>query len=201
MAASSPRRIARYLRRAWRRSRLDPLLPRGRARLRILLALSGADRPPRRCAGRAVPHFRGDDRIASYSAPSCIQAGVIGTRLELARWQLLCLCDAASSRSRRGQDRLGLSAPSRSPSRPVSRARPLGTDPLRQLCPGPHGQARPGSPQHYDERLVSADLSDPPRGAPVGRAEVPHHPQATGLPPPTYSWLLSAAQGSSRGTT
>ena len=44
---------ARHLRRAWRRPGLDPLLPRGRARLRLLLALPRADRPPGRGAGRA----------------------------------------------------------------------------------------------------------------------------------------------------
>ena len=44
---------ARHLRRARRRSRLDPLLRRDRARLRVLLALPRADRAPRRGAGGA----------------------------------------------------------------------------------------------------------------------------------------------------
>ena len=44
---------ARHLRRARRRPRLDPLLRRGRPRLRLLLALPRADRPPRRGAGGA----------------------------------------------------------------------------------------------------------------------------------------------------
>ena len=43
----------RHLRRAWRRSRLRRVLPRGRARLCLLLALPRADRPPRRGASRA----------------------------------------------------------------------------------------------------------------------------------------------------
>ena len=43
----------RHLRRAWRRSRLGRVLPRDRARLRLVLALPRADRPPRRSAGRA----------------------------------------------------------------------------------------------------------------------------------------------------
>ena len=43
----------RHLRRAWRRSRLGRVLPRDRARLRLVLALSRADRAPRRRAGRA----------------------------------------------------------------------------------------------------------------------------------------------------
>ena len=46
---------ARHLRRAWRRPGLDPLLRRGRPRLRLLLALPRADRPPGRGAGGARP--------------------------------------------------------------------------------------------------------------------------------------------------
>ena len=42
---------ARHLRRAWRRPGLDRLLREGRPRLRLLLALPRADRPPRRGAG------------------------------------------------------------------------------------------------------------------------------------------------------
>src|SRR5262249_31670834 len=42
----------RHLRRAWRRSRLGCVLPRHRARLRLVLALSRADRAARRGAGR-----------------------------------------------------------------------------------------------------------------------------------------------------
>ena len=41
------------LRRAWRRPRDDPLLREARAELRLLLALPGARRPPRRRPGRA----------------------------------------------------------------------------------------------------------------------------------------------------
>ena len=40
-----PGHQARHLRRARRRSGIGPLLPRGRAELRFVLALSGADRP------------------------------------------------------------------------------------------------------------------------------------------------------------
>ena len=36
---------ARHMRRAWRRSRVDPLLREGRAGLRVVLALPRADRP------------------------------------------------------------------------------------------------------------------------------------------------------------
>ena len=43
----------RHLRRAWRRSCLGGVLPRDRARLRVVLALPRADRPPRRSPGRA----------------------------------------------------------------------------------------------------------------------------------------------------
>jgi phosphoenolpyruvate synthase/pyruvate phosphate dikinase len=53
-AASAPATASSSdLRRAWGRSRLDPLLPGGRARLRVLLPLPGADRPPRRSPGGA----------------------------------------------------------------------------------------------------------------------------------------------------
>ena len=45
---------ARHLRRAWRRSGFDRLLPRGRARLCLVLALPRADRAPGRGASRAV---------------------------------------------------------------------------------------------------------------------------------------------------
>ena len=62
----------------------------------------------------------------------------------------------------------------------VSRARPVGADPLRQLCPGSRRQARPRLPQHHDEPVVSADLSDPPGASPPGGAGVHHHPP--GLP-------------------
>ena len=51
--AARPGPQARHLRRARRRPRLDPVLPDGRARLRVVLALSGADRPARRGAGCA----------------------------------------------------------------------------------------------------------------------------------------------------
>ena len=49
----APEPQARHLRRAWRRSGLDRLLRRGRPRLRLLLAVPRADRPPRRGAGGA----------------------------------------------------------------------------------------------------------------------------------------------------
>jgi hypothetical protein len=64
--------------------------------------------------------------------------------------------------------------------------RSLGADPLRQLCPGPRRQARPRLPQHHDEPLVPADLSDPPGAAPPGGAGVPHHP--TGIPARHLQW-------------
>ena len=48
-----PKTQARHLRRAWRRSRLGRVLPRGRARLRVLLAVPGADRALGRRAGGA----------------------------------------------------------------------------------------------------------------------------------------------------
>ena len=43
----------RHLRRARRRARLGRVLPRARARLRLVLAVPGAARPARGCAGRA----------------------------------------------------------------------------------------------------------------------------------------------------
>ena len=55
--ATRPGHQARHLRRAWRRPGLDPFLPRGRARLRVVLALPRADRPPRRRPGRAGRRF------------------------------------------------------------------------------------------------------------------------------------------------
>src|SRR5947209_15769179 len=62
----------------------------------------------------------------------------------------------------------------------VSRARPDGPDPLRQLCPGSRRQARSRLPRHHDEPVVSPDLSDPPGAAPPGRAGIHHQP--AGLP-------------------
>ena len=60
--ASRPQ--ARHLRRARRRSRVGRVLPRGRPRLRVVLAVPRADRPPRRRARRArhaaVPAHRPD---------------------------------------------------------------------------------------------------------------------------------------------
>ena len=58
----------RHLRRARRRSGLGRVLPRGRARLRVLLAVPRADRAARRGAGRARQEGRGrgvrhDERI------------------------------------------------------------------------------------------------------------------------------------------
>jgi hypothetical protein len=50
-----------------------------------------------------------------------------------------------------------------------SRARPVGPDPLRQLCPGSRRQARPRLPQHHDEPVVPADLCYPPCGAAPSR--------------------------------
>src|SRR5204862_7374802 len=50
---------ARHLRRARRRSGVDPVLREGRARLRELFAVSRARRPPRRGAGRAPGEGRG----------------------------------------------------------------------------------------------------------------------------------------------
>src|SRR6266404_5657878 len=58
----------------------------------------------------------------------------------------------------------------------VSGARPLGTDPVRQLCPGSRRQARPRLPRHHDEAVVSADLPDPPGAAPSRRAGGHYHP-------------------------
>src|SRR5690349_5933959 len=65
-------------------------------------------------------------------------------------------------------------------SRVVSRARPVGPDPVRQLCPRSCRQARPRLPQHHDEPVVSAAPSDPPGAAPPGRAGIHYHPP--GLP-------------------
>ena len=51
--APPARHQARHLRRARRRSRVGRVLSRGRARLRVVLAVPGADRPPRGRARRA----------------------------------------------------------------------------------------------------------------------------------------------------
>src|SRR5690348_2662654 len=58
----------------------------------------------------------------------------------------------------------------------VSRARPDGSDPVRQLRPGSRRQARPRLPRDHDEPVVSPDLSDPPGAAPPGGAGVHHDP-------------------------
>ena len=52
-APDAARHQARHLRRAWRRSGLGAVLQRGRARLRLVLALPGADRAARGGAGGA----------------------------------------------------------------------------------------------------------------------------------------------------
>ena len=66
----APRPEARHLRRAWRRSRLGALLPGDRARLRLLLALSRADRAPRRGAGGARQGSGDDGVVSAVVAPS-----------------------------------------------------------------------------------------------------------------------------------
>ena len=55
---------ARHLRRAWRRSRLGRLLPRSRARLRVLLAVPRADR----ALGRGASRARQRRQLASASS-------------------------------------------------------------------------------------------------------------------------------------
>ena len=65
--AHAPQPEARHLRRAWRRSRLGALLPGGRARLCVVLALSRADRAPRRGAGGARQGNRDDGVAATRS--------------------------------------------------------------------------------------------------------------------------------------
>jgi hypothetical protein len=63
----------------------------------------------------------------------------------------------------------------------VSRARPDGPDPLRQLCPGSRRQARPRLPRHHDEPVVNewydhtlySRLNDKRRGAIVSRTGSP----------------------------
>ena len=65
--ATRPGSEARHLRRAWRRPGLDPVLPRGRARLRVVLALSGADRPARGGAGGTG---EGRSRVDGLTRPS-----------------------------------------------------------------------------------------------------------------------------------
>ncbi len=56
----APGHQARHLRRAWRRSGLGRLLRGGRARLRVVLALPRADRPPRRRPGGAEEQVDGE---------------------------------------------------------------------------------------------------------------------------------------------
>ena len=70
------RHQARHLRRARRRSRVDPLLPADRARLRVVLALPRADRP----AGGGA----GGDRQGRLTAGRPISSGLKG-RLRLRR--------------------------------------------------------------------------------------------------------------------
>ena len=66
---------ARHLRRARRRSRLGRVLPRGRARLRVVLAVPRADRPARRRARRARKRRTGHHRLTASASPS-----EVGTR-------------------------------------------------------------------------------------------------------------------------
>ena len=58
----APRHQARHLRRAWRRPGVDRLLRGGRPRLRLLLALPRAHRPPGRGASRAQGEGRAGRR-------------------------------------------------------------------------------------------------------------------------------------------
>ena len=62
-----PRSEGRHLRRAWRRSRLGRVLPRDRARLRLVLALPRADRAAGRGTGRARQGGRPARRESSCS--------------------------------------------------------------------------------------------------------------------------------------
>ena len=72
---------ARHLRRAWRRSRDHRLLRAGRARLRVLLALPGADRAPGGGAGGP----RGRARGGRHRVSAQVTAGVRSTPLEALR--------------------------------------------------------------------------------------------------------------------
>ena len=51
------------------------VLPRGRARLRVVLAVPGADRPPRRRPRRARPRRAGEHRVTLGSRPSAVPGG------------------------------------------------------------------------------------------------------------------------------
>ena len=71
---------ARRLRRARRRPRVDPLLPRGRARLRVLLAVPGAGRP---AGGRPRRHrLRGQRRRARRTALTTQRSHLCSGRVE-----------------------------------------------------------------------------------------------------------------------
>ena len=67
-AQGAQRPQARHLRRAWRRSGLGRVLPRGRARLRVVLAVPRADRAARRRAGRAR-QGRGQHGLINQATP------------------------------------------------------------------------------------------------------------------------------------
>ena len=67
------RHQARHLRRARRRPGVGRVLPRGRPRLRVVLAVPRADRPPRRRARRARPRRPGLHRL--------IGRGYLGVRM------------------------------------------------------------------------------------------------------------------------
>ena len=64
--ATKPGPRARHLRRARRRPGVDPQVRADRARLRVLLAVPGAGRPPRGRAGR--PHERRRERPVGHAA-------------------------------------------------------------------------------------------------------------------------------------
>ena len=64
--------------------------------------------------------------------------------------------------------------------------RPIGADPLRQLCPGSRRQARARLPRDHDRPVVSADLPDPARRPAPGGAGVCDHPP--GLSPRHLEW-------------
>ena len=71
---------ARHLRRAWRRSGFDRVLPRDRARLRLVLALPRADRPPGRGASRAVGRVGERNGMRAKTVAICLAtlAGIAG---------------------------------------------------------------------------------------------------------------------------
>ena len=102
---------ARHLRRARRRAGLGRVLPRARARLRVLLAVPRAGCPARGCAGGA--QRGGRQRPPSRAASARAARSAAGTRRGCAASRRCRTSSPAGSRTRRSSPRADAGAPMR----------------------------------------------------------------------------------------